>query len=206
MYIPDAFAETDLDRLHGLIEAYDFAMLITPDAPTPFVSHLPFVLDRTDGPNGTLQAHMARGNPHWQSFEGEALVVFHGPHAYVSPTWYTPDAPAVPTWNYAVVHAHGTPRIADDPEELRAQQERLVASHETGRSPSWTMAGQPPDYIEGMLKGIVGFEIPIDRLEGKFKLSQNRSAADSAGVIEGLRATGRAEDRALAEMMAKQRG
>ena len=105
-------------------------------------------------------------------------MVFRGPHSYVSPTWYEPDAPAVPTWNYAVVEAYGTPRIVDDAEELRAQQKRLVATHEAGRSPSWTMDGQPPAYIEGMLKGIVGFEIPIARLEGKFKLSQNRSTAD----------------------------
>lgn len=206
MYIPDAFAETDLDRLHDLIESYDFAMLITPAEPTPSVSHLPFVLDRTDGPNGTLQAHMARANPHWQSFAGEALVVFHGPHSYISPSWYAPDAPAVPTWNYAVVHAYGTPHIVDDPQDLRAQQERLVATHEAGRSPSWSMAGQPPAYIDGMLKGIVGFEIPIDRLEGKFKLSQNRPAADGAGVVKGLRTSGRGEDVALANLMEKQRG
>lgn len=206
MYIPEAFAETDLDRLHDLIEAYDFAMLITPGEPTPLVSHLPFLLDRTKGPNGTLQAHMARGNPHWQSFDGEALVLFHGPHAYISPTWYTPDAPAVPTWNYAVVHAFGTPRIIDNTQELRTQQERLVASHEAGRSPSWSMAGQPPAYIEGMLRGIVAFEIPIARLEGKFKLSQNRSAADGAGVIKGLRASGRAEEAVLADLMAEPHG
>ena len=201
MYIPDAFAETDLDRLHDLIEAYDFAMLITPGEPTPLVSHLPFVLDRANGSNGTLQAHMARGNPQWQSFAGEALVVFRGPHSYVSPTWYEPDAPAVPTWNYAVVEAYGTPRIVDDAEELRAQQKRLVATHEAGRSPSWTMDGQPPAYIEGMLKGIVGFEIPIARLEGKFKLSQNRSTADQRQVAEALNDSGDEDGQALATLM-----
>jgi len=201
MYIPDAFAETDLDRLHDLIEAYDFAMLITDAAPAPLVSHLPFMLDRANGPNGTLRAHMARGNPHWQSFDGEALVVFHGPHSYVSPTWYEPDAPAVPTWNYAVVHAYGTPRIVDDPQEIRAHQERLVATHEAGRSPSWDMAGQPPAYIEGMLKGIVGFEIPIARLEGKFKLSQNRSAADQRRVAQALADSGSEDGRALSRLM-----
>ena len=150
MYIPDAFAETDTERLHDLIEAYDFAMLITNAEPTPMVSHLPFVLDRTRGPNGTLQAHMARSNPHWRSLAGEALVVFRGPHRYVSPSWYEPGSPAVPTWNYAVVEAYGTPRIVDDPQELRAQQERLVAAHEAGRSPAWDMAGQPPAYIDGI--------------------------------------------------------
>jgi len=202
MYIPDAFAETGLDRLHGLIEAYDFAMLITNGEPAPFVSHLPFVLDRANGPNGTLQAHMARRNPHWQSFDGEALVVFHGPHSYVSPTWYEPEAPAVPTWNYAVVHAYGTPRIIDDPQEIRAHQERLVATNEAGRSPSWDMAGQPPAYIEGMLKGIVGFEIPITRLEGKFKLSQNRSATDQRNVAQALADGGSEDGLALSRLMA----
>lgn len=201
MYIPDAFAETDLDRLHDLIEAYDFAMLITPGKPTPLVSHLPFVLDRANGPNGTLQAHMARSNPQWQSFAGEALVVFRGPHSYVSPSWYEPNTPAVPTWNYAVVEAYGTPRLVDDPQELRAQQERLVAAHEAGRTPSWTMDGQPPAYIEGMLRGIVGFEIPIARLEGKFKLSQNRSTADQSRVAEALGDSGGEDGQTLATLM-----
>ncbi|MCZ6590779.1 MAG: FMN-binding negative transcriptional regulator [Alphaproteobacteria bacterium] len=201
MYIPDAFAETGLDRLHSLIEAYDFAMLITNGEPAPTVSHLPFVLDRENGPNGTLQAHMARSNPHWQSFAGEALVVFRGPHSYISPTWYEPDAPAVPTWNYAVVEAYGTPRIVDDAQQLRAQQERLVATHEAGRSPSWTMADQPPAYIDAMLRGIVAFEIPIARLEGKFKLNQNRSTTDRQHVAQAL-ATGGSEDgQALARLM-----
>ncbi|NKB48332.1 MAG: FMN-binding negative transcriptional regulator [Alphaproteobacteria bacterium] len=200
MYLPQEFAVTDMARLHGLIEAYDFAMLITNGDPTPSVSHLPFVLDRAKGPNGALQAHMARANPHWQNFAGEALVVFRGPHSYVSPSWYTPDAPAVPTWNYAVVEAYGTPRIVDDPGELRAQQERLVANHEAGRSPSWNMDGQPPAFIEGMLKGIVGFEIPIARLEGKFKLSQNRSAADQQNVAGAL-AGGSEDGQTLSRLM-----
>ena len=204
MYIPDAFAETGLDRLHGLIEAHDFAMLITNGEPAPLVSHLPFVLDRTAGPNGTLQAHMARGNPHWRQFAGEALVAFRGPHSYVSPSWYEPDAPAVPTWNYAVVEANGTPRIVDDPQEVRAQQERLVAAHEAGRSPSWNMDGQPPAYIEGMLKGIVAFEIPIARLAGKFKLSQNRSAADQRRVAQALAAAGSEDGKALARLMSEE--
>jgi transcriptional regulator len=203
MYIPNAFAETDLDRLHGLIEAYDFGMLITNAEPTPLVSHLPFVLDRTTGPNGTLQAHMARANPQWQSFAGDALVVFRGPHSYVSPSWYESDSPAVPTWNYAVVEAYGTPRIIEDPAAVRAQQERLVATHEASRSLSWNMAGQPPKFIEGMLKGIVAFEIPIARLDGKFKLSQNRSPADQHRVGNALADGGTEDGRALARLMAE---
>lgn len=203
MYIPEAFAETNLDRLHGLIEAYDFAMLITDAEPAPLVSHLPFVLDRANGPNGTLRSHMARSNPHWQSFTGETLVVFRGPHSYVSPSWYEPGAPAVPTWNYAVVHAYGTPRIVVDAPELRAQQEHLVAIHEAGRSLPWDMAGQPSEYIDGMLKGIVGFEIPIARLEGKFKLSQNRSAADQRNVAQALAGGGSEDGLALSRLMSE---
>lgn len=212
MYIPDAFAETDTDRLHDLIEAHGFALLIgpgpNPGAAPPQLSHLPFVLDRSAGPFGTLQAHMARGNPHWQSFEqgGEACIVFQGPHAYISPNWYRAGQPAVPTWNYAVVHAWGTPRIVEDAAQLRAQQERLVAAYEGGAAKAWTMASQTDAYIDGMLKGIVGFEIPIARLEGKFKLSQNRKPEDAAGAIDGLRATGRNEDAALAELMARRQG
>ena len=204
MYIPDAFAETDLERPHGLIEAYDFAMLITNSEPTPLVSHLPFVLDRTAGPNGTLQAHMARSNPHWQSFADEALVVFRGPHSYVSPSWYEPAGLAVPTWNYAVVHAYGTPRIVDEPQEVRAQQERLVAAHEAGRSPSWNMADQPPTYIEGMLKAIVAFEIPIARLKGKFKLNQDRSLADQHNVVRALAVSDSEDGHALSRLMAEE--
>jgi len=202
MYIPDAFAETDRERLHALIEAYDFAMLITNGGPTPMVSHLPFVLDRTAGPHGTLRAHMARANPHWQHFGGEALVVFHGPHGYVSPTWYEPGQPAVPTWNYAVVHAYGTPRIVDDPHELRGQLDQLSAKYEAGRAPSWSLASQPFNYIDGMLKGIVGFAMPIARLEGKFKLSQNRSAADQRRVARALADGGSELGEALARLMA----
>lgn len=201
MYIPNAFAETDRERLHALIEAYDFATLITSSGAAPMVSHLPFLLDRSAGPNGTLQAHMARANPHWQNFGGEALVVFHGPHGYVSPTWYEPGRPAVPTWNYAVVHAYGTPRIVDDPQELRGQLEQLSARYEAGRSPAWTMDSQAPDYIDAMLNGIVGFEIPIARLDGKFKLSQNRSVADQLRVARALADGGSELDRALARLM-----
>jgi len=201
MFIPDTFAETDRGRLHDLIETHDFGILITNAKPAPLASHLPFVLDRTAGPNGTLQAHMARDNPQWRNFGGEVLVAFQGPHGYVSPTWYTPGSPAVPTWNYAVVHVYGTPRIVDDPAELRAQQERLVAVHEAGRSPAWTMASEAPDYIDGMLEGIVGFEIPVARLEGKFKLSQNRSAADRMRVAAALADSGTAEGQAVARLM-----
>ncbi|NNE85438.1 MAG: FMN-binding negative transcriptional regulator [Alphaproteobacteria bacterium] len=201
MYTPDAFAETELDSLHDLIESYNFGMLICHGEPTPLVSHLPFVLDRLQGPNGTLQAHMARANPQWQCFDGDVLAVFRGPHAYVSPSWYTPDAPAVPTWNYAVVEAYGTPRMVENPQALRAQQERLVAANEAGRSPSWNMDSQPAAYIDGMLKGIVAFEIPIDRLEGKFKLSQNRSATDQRQVAEALGESGSEDGLALSRLM-----
>ncbi len=201
MYIREVFDETDLDRLHGLIEAYSFGMLINNDDTGPFVSHLPFMLDRTDGPNGTLHFHMARANPQWQNFDGEVLALFRGPHSYISPTWYEPLKPAVPTWNYAVVHAYGRPRRIEDPAALHAHQERLATMHETGRSPAWQMSDQPDKYIEGMLKGIVAFEIPISRLHGKFKMSQDRSSADQTRVADALGDSGTEDGAALARLM-----
>ena len=201
MYVRNVFDETDLGRLHDLIEAYSFGMLISNDDGAPFVSQLPFALNRTNGPNGTLHVHLARANPQWQRFGGEVLALFRGPHAYVSPTWYAPGKPAVPTWNYAVVHAYGTPRRVEDTDAVRAQQARLVELHESGRSPVWQMADQPADYIDGMLKGIVAFEIPIARIQGKFKLGQDRSDADRARVADALTENGRDDDAALAQMM-----
>jgi len=200
MFIPDVFAETDEGVLFDLIEAHPFGVLVTTHD-EPFATHLPFVLDRE---RRVLEAHMARANPHWRGFGAEtpALVVFHGPHAYVSPTWYVSDGPAVPTWNYAAVHVTGTPRIVDDPAAVRAQQDRLVAQQEE----NWRIAGQPEKYVDAMLRGIVAFELPIDRLEGKFKLSQNRPVEDRAAVRAALAAADRAEDRATAALMAARGG
>ena len=203
MFIPEPFAETDRATLFELIRQYDFGLLVTAVDGAPFGSHLPFLLDAERGPEGTLLAHMARSNPHWRSFDGvsEALVVFQGPHAYVSPGWYDPANNAVPTWNYAVVHAYGVPRIVDDPAAVRAQQERMVAHYEDGMARPWRLASQPEAYVAAMLNGIVAFEIPIGRLEGKFKLSQNHPEANRRGAIAGLSATGDPLAAAVAALM-----
>ena len=203
MYVPGPFAETDREVLFGWIEAHDFGLLVTDEAGVPVASHLPFLLDRERGPNGTLLAHMARSNPQWKSFAlgVTALAIFQGPHAYVSPGWYA-TGPAVPTWNYAAVHAYGRPRLIEDAAAREALLGRLAARHEAAFDPPWRPEDQPADFVRRMIEGIVAFEIPIATLEGKFKASQNRPAADRAGVIEGLRATGEPRALALAEMMA----
>ena len=205
MYVPPAFEKSDPAACHGLIEANSFGVLISqrPDGSAPVATHIPFLLDGTRGPNGTLIGHMARANPHRELLGAEALVIFQGPHAYVSPSWYE-EAPAVPTWNYLAVHAYGTPRITDDPDRVRATLARLAEFHEAGRSPPWKFESLPGDYVDEMVRGIVVFEIPIARLEGKWKLSQNRSAADRKGVIEALHAQGEPMPHAVAEAMGEE--
>lgn len=203
MYVPPAFEQSDLAACHGLIQANGFAILVTSsaEATAPMATHLPFLLDRTRGPKGTLIGHMARANPHRELLGAEALVIFQGPHAYVSPSWYE-DAPAVPTWNYIAVHAHGRPEIIDDPADVRAVLARLVGVQEAGRSPPWQLDSLPGDFIDGMVRGIVAFKIPIARLDGKWKLSQNRSAADREGVIRALHAQGDPMAQAVADELA----
>lgn len=189
MYVPEAFAEPDRELLLAFIREAGWGYLVGVLDGAPFATHLPFLVDGATG-SEKLVAHMARANPHWHSFAGtqggsEQLVVFPGPHAYVSPRWYT-SRTAVPTWNYATVHVYGVPRVVDDPAAVRAAQQRLVERHEAGASAPWQMEDADAGFIEGMLRGIVGFEIPIARMLGKFKLSQNRSPEDRAGVIGAL--------------------
>jgi transcriptional regulator len=197
MYIPKAFREDDVARLHDFLRAWSFALLVTDLDGVPSATHLPLVLDADDGEEGRLIGHVARANPHWQAFDGtrQALAVFFGPHAYVSPTWYA-TAPAVPTWNYAAIHAYGRPRVLEGSEATRDAVGRLVQEHD----PAWRLADQSAEYISGMLRGIVAFEMPIERLEGKLKLSQNRPAADRPGIVRALRAGGEVE-RAVADLM-----
>lgn len=186
MFIPPHFRIEDRDTLLDFIEEYGFATLVSTDASgVPFATHLPLLLDRAAG---VLLGHVSRGNPHWQMFaDRESLAVFHGPHAYVSPTWYATH-PAVPTWNYAAVHVYGTPRLLTT-EQTGEVVDRLTRKYEGGRATPWP--GELPDrYREGMLAGIVGFELPLTRVEGKFKLGQNRSAADRIGTVANLKADG----------------
>jgi transcriptional regulator len=201
MYIPNWHREENKTVLHDLMRTYSFATLVTNAENTPFASHLPFLLDAERGANGTLRAHLARANPQWQQFreEQEALVIFQGPHAYISPSWYDPHPGNVPTWNYAVVHAYGIPRLLDDA-ELKTTLHDLVQTYEAGFEQPWVLE-MPEDLLEKMLRGIVGFKIEITRLEGKLKLSQNRPAASQERVLAGLRQSGDPLDAAVAEWM-----
>ncbi len=187
MYTPEAFRESDPAQLHALMRAYPFALLLTVFEGHIEATHLPFLFDAARGERGTLTAHMARANPHWRRFDGEreSLVVFTGPQAYVSPSWYEKPT-EVPTWNYAVVHAHGRPQVITEKARVRAMLEVLVTEHEARNPQPWCTADAGEDYINDQMNYITTFEMPIERLEGKFKLSQNRNAADRAGVIEAL--------------------
>jgi transcriptional regulator len=201
MYIPPAFRIEDKAKLAAFLRQYSFATLVTYDGAASFASHLPMLYHPDDGAHGKLVAHMARANPQWQHFaEGrEALAIFHGPHAYISPSWYE-TAPAVPTWNYGVVHAYGVPAMIDNPERVAALLHETVALYESSFAKPWP-GELPDDYREKMVRGIVAFEIPLTRLEGKFKLGQNRSAEDQRGVFQVLSQSEHADDRALAELM-----
>jgi transcriptional regulator len=201
MYLPNSFREDDPALLHVLMRRYNFAVLVTEHDGAPFATHLPVIVDAARGPHGTLLAHMARANPQWRAFAGgrEALVIFQGPHAYVSPAWYE-IMPSVPTWNYAIVHAYGIPRVVEDRDRLRAMLETLVDIHEAARTPPWRME-LPDDYFDRMMRAIVGFEIEITRLEGKLKLSQNRGEGDQRRVAAALAESEDPLSVAVAEMM-----
>jgi len=201
MYIPKAFEETDRDMLHAFIEAHRFATLITTLDGKPFATRLPLLLDR-DGANGTLIGHVARANPHWRCFDGNcnALASFDGPHAYISPNWYA-TSPAVPTWNYASVHAYGTPHRIEDPQRVEAIVERLVAIHEAEMPQPWSARMVPHEFKANLLKAIVGFEMVIERIEGKFKFRQNRPIEDQAAMLDALSTSSSARDRELANLI-----
>ena len=206
MYLPAHFAETRPEVLGGFIAAQPFGLLVTHDAASGLgADGVPFVLDADPaGGPGILRTHVARANPLWRraaSLSGEALVVFQGPHGYVSPAWYPGKAEhgkVVPTWNYVVVQARGTLRAIDDAAWLHAFVTRLTDRHERARPGPWAVSDAPADYVSSMLRAIVGIEIVMSSMTGKWKLSQNRSAADRAGVAAGLRSEGAAAGIALA--------
>jgi transcriptional regulator len=179
MYIPSHF-KGDQATARQLIKAHPFATLVTSIAGAePLITYLPMLLE-----DDALLGHIARANPHWQRFaDGYTVALFHGPHAYVSPHWYEKPTEQVPTWNYAVVHVHGRPQLQEgDP---RPHLERLAAHFENGRP-----LPTKPQKVERLVGGIVAFRMPIERIEAKFKMNQNKSAADRAGVIRGLREAG----------------
>lgn len=188
MYIPEAFKVVDAKRLHTVIERHSFATLVTTPDGVPFASHLPLLFDATRGAHGTLIGHMARANPQWQHFRDgrEALAIFQGPHGYISPTWYA-TAPAVPTWNYVAIHAYGIPRLVTDEGELAGRLDELIQKYESALPIPWS-GELPAEFKAKLLQAIVGFEIPVTRIEGKFKLGQNRAAADVAKVCSALQA------------------
>ena len=206
MYLPSAFRQDDLAELHAQLQANPFALLTSAGATGVQASHLPLLLAPDEGEFGTLYGHFARANPHWRDLQGsaEALAVFSGPDAYISPGWYPAKAEhgkVVPTWNYIAVHARGPVELIEDPERLLQIVSRLSDQHESGRARPWAVSDAPRDYIDTMLRAIVGFALPIRRLEGKWKLGQNRSAADQAGVRDGLAASPSPGDRELAARM-----
>ena len=203
MYVPPAFAMTDEAAMQAVMAANSFATVVSAGKQGLMATHVPVLIDPARGPRGTIVLHLARANPHWQDLqEVEAMVLFQGPHAYVSPRWYASDA-AVPTWNYVAVHAYGRARLIFDRTELRALVARLAAHHEAGAASPWSLDRVPEAQMTGLLKAIVGLEIPIDRIEGKAKLSQNRKAEDRRGVIDALSASADAADRSLAAAMAR---
>ena len=184
-----------------LIAEHPFATLITPGDPEPYLTHLPlqFVADR--GPQGTLLGHVARANPHWRHFgNGASIAVFHGPHAYVSPSWYAEPASAVPTWNYAVAHVHGIVELMDTDGEKRSLLDDMVARYESSRARPWRLQLEGA-ALEAMLGAIVGFRLRIERIDAKFKFSQNRSAEDRERVIGALREEDREDATATAAWM-----
>lgn len=205
MNVPSAFREDDLDALHTTMREARLCNLVTLTPSGLVATPLPLILDPTDGPYGMLYGHLARANPQWRTPpSGEALVIFMGPDAYVSPSWYETKretGEVVPTWNYVAVHAYGTIEFFHDPDRLLDVVTRLTNLHEQTRAEPWVVTNAPEPYIQTMLRGIVGLRMPITRLEGKRRMSQNRIAEDRAGVVAGLAASDRASDRMVAGLI-----
>jgi transcriptional regulator len=207
VYVPAAFKEDRIPVLHEMIRRIRLGMLVTLGRDGLVASHLPMLIDAEPAPFGTLSGHMARGNPQWRTLdpEVEALVIFAGPQAYITPSWYATKpltGKVVPTWNYVAIHAYGALRLIDDPEHTRAHVTRLTDAQESARDKPWHVTDAPEDFIAGMVKGIIGFELAITRLDGKWKMNQNRPAEDRAGVVEGLTREGGSPE--VAAMVAAQ--
>ncbi|WP_309384820.1 FMN-binding negative transcriptional regulator [Paludisphaera borealis] len=199
MFVPASFAETDTAKLHEFMRRYSFAVLTTHGADGLTANHLPLLLDAEAGPRGRLFGHMARANPQWRQAGGEALAVFSGPHAYVSPTWYEEEG-TVPTWNYVAVHAYGRFQIVEDDDELLEILRRSVATYESAMPTPWSF-DDSAESVRGQLKAIVGFHVEITRLEGKWKLNQNHPERRRRRVAEALESREDADSVAIAELM-----
>jgi transcriptional regulator len=206
MYLPRHFEETRVDVLHRFIREHPLATLVVLTPGGLSANHVPLEIEPDPPPLGTLRGHIARANPLWReaSREVEALAIFQGPDAYISPSWYPTKretGKVVPTWNYAVVHAHGVVRFTEDREWLRSFVERLTNRHEAGRRDPWKITDAPPDFIDRQLGAIIGLEMRVARLVGKWKVSQNRPPQDRAGVVEGLRHEGGDAAAAMADLV-----
>jgi|ERR1043166_735888 transcriptional regulator len=206
MYIPSKFKVDDAARLVRFMQENSFATVITQVDDRPFASHLPLLFEPDAAPSGKLLGHMARANPQWQHFADgrEVLIIFHGRHAYISPRWYK-TAPQVPTWNYVAVHAYGKPRLIDDRSQLEKLLDRMIRFYE-GDGPEAWRGDLPTEYKNQMMKAIVGFEIAINRLEGKFKLGQNREKIDVAAACNVLERSDNFEDKIVARLMREENG
>ncbi|MEQ1804740.1 MAG: FMN-binding negative transcriptional regulator [Burkholderiaceae bacterium] len=212
MYLPSHFEETRVDVLHALIRAQPLGLLITLAEAGLQANPIPFLIDSEPSPLGTLRGHVARANPLWRETRADvdALIVFQGPQAYISPSMYVTKAATgkvVPTWNYVTVQARGRLRAIDDAKWVRGVVERLTQTHEAKRAVPWAVSDAPDDYIETMLRAIVGIEVELSVLQGKWKVTQNRNAADRQGVVYGLEQQGQlsrdAQALAMAELVAR---
>lgn len=207
MYQPPHFREDRLDVQHDFIRSHPLAHFVTLAATGLIANPLPFFLVAGASPLGTLKGHLARANPQWRQLDGaqEALVIFQGVNCYITPSWYETKqetGKVVPTWNYAAVHVYGKPRIVDDPGWLAAQVTELTRRQEAALAAPWAVSDAPKEFIDAQIRAIVGIEIPIDRIEGKWKVSQNRPERDQKGVIKGLRSAGSESARQMAELVA----
>ncbi|WOH52991.1 FMN-binding negative transcriptional regulator [Bradyrhizobium sp. sBnM-33] len=207
MYIPPAFRIDDMADIHRTMREARSATLVTATEEGLIGTLLPILLDESEGRNGTLYAHVARANPQWKLVPfSEAMAIFAAPEAYVTPSWYATKQEThrvVPTWNYVAVHAYGPVEFFDDADRLFDVITRLTDLHEESRRDRWAVADAPAEFIKAQLKGIVGLRMPITRLDGKRKMSQNRNPADRAGVIDGLSKSDRPEDRVVASLVPK---
>lgn len=206
MYIPKQFEETRVGVLHQLIRARPLATFVTTSENGLNANHIPFHLVEAPLPLGALQGHVARANPILEDFKNntEVLAVFHGPDTYITPSWYATKketGKVVPTWNYAVVHAYGYVRVVDDASWLRAQLESLTKHNESAFAQPWAVSDAPPDFIETLSGHIVGFEMVITRVYGKWKVSQNQPPQNQASIVEGLKASGQQESIAMAMLV-----
>ncbi len=205
MYVPRHFKEDRVPELHAAIREIAFGTLVSAGPAGLIASHVPMLIEPEPAPFGTLLGHIARANPHGAvAPDTDALAIFLGPNAYITPSWYAAKrehGKVVPTWNYVAVHAYGRLRFFDDPARLLALVTRLTETHETPREAPWAVSDAPADFVRGMLDAIVGFELPLTRLEGKWKMSQNRPAIDRAGVVDGLGREGGPAEAAVAQIM-----